>query len=81
MSAGKPTTLEMTIDPNRTHFEDATGIYVRAMTPDKTIRNADIAELDTESLDAWLRSRDSIEWPISVVKLIMGHRQDQGGQE
>lgn len=72
--------LNLTVDETRTHLADATGIYVRALMPDGAVDNADIAELDVESLDTWLRSRDSIEWPISVVKLIMGHRQKQGGQ-
>jgi hypothetical protein len=33
----------------------------------------DIAHLGRDSLDAWLRSRDSIEWPISCVMLLLGH--------
>lgn len=73
--------LNLRVDETRTHFADATGIYVRAHMPDGAVDNADIAELDADSLDAWLRARDSIEWPISVVKLIMGHPQKQGDQE
>jgi len=65
--------LELRVDPDRAQLADATGIYVRAYRPDGKIDTADIAELDKASLDAWLRSRDSIEWPISVVKTLMGH--------
>lgn len=52
-----------------------TGIYVRAKLHDMW-GNYDIAYLDTESLDRWLRSRDSIELPINVVKVLLSHEQD-----
>ena len=71
---------ELTTAPDREveELEDATGIYVRARFSDGTFGNVDIAQLDAESLDHWLRSRDSIEWPVSVVKILLGHR--QGGE-
>ena len=64
--------MNLTVDSARTHLPE-TGILVRA-TEDGRIGNHDIAHLDTASLDTWLRSRDGIEWPISVVKLLLGHR-------
>lgn len=69
--------MKLMVDETRTHHEGATGIYVRALLPDGTWDSADIAELTAESLDTWLRSRDNIEWPISVVKLLLGHRQEE----
>ena len=64
-------------DPAREdHNPDSylTGIYVRAIRSDGKWGNADIAELNRESLDAWLRSRDSIDWPIGVVMILLGWR-------
>lgn len=71
---------ELTTAPDREveELEDATGIYVRARFTDGTFGTVDIAQLDVESLDHWLRSRDNIDWPISVVKMVFGHR--QGGE-
>ena len=60
-------------DPDRPHH-GTTGIYVRAIGTDGQWGNYDIAELDRESLDSWLRSRDSIDWPINVVMILLGWR-------
>ena len=60
------------VDPARMH-QPETGILVRAVDERGRVGNHDIAHLDTASLDTWLRSRDGIEWPISVVKLLLGH--------
>lgn len=64
--------MRLEVDPDRTYLPE-TGILVRA-TESGRVGNHDIAHLDTASLDTWLRSRDGIEWPISVVKLLLGHR-------
>lgn len=64
--------MRLEVDPARTDLPE-TGILVRAER-DGRVGNHDIAHLDTASLDTWLRSRDGIEWPISVVKLLLGHR-------
>lgn len=66
----------LTVDPDRTHLQE-TGIYVRALNTEGRMGNADIAHLNRDSLDEWLRSRDSIEWPIGVVKALLGHPQER----
>lgn len=49
----------------------ATGIYVRAKWPDGGWRNADICELDCDSLLSWLRTTpDRAE---KVVLALLGH--------
>lgn len=53
---------------------EATGIYVRAQRPDGTWDDADIAELDADSLLTWLRSRGgSNPWAEQVVLILLGH--------
>lgn len=59
-------------DPTRSDLP-GTGIYVRAVNAAGRWDNVDIAHLDTASLDQWLRSRNSIEWPIGVVNVLLGH--------
>lgn len=55
-------------------FTEATGIYVRAKSADERWVNADIAELDGQSLLAWLRSRGGDNrWAEDVVGLLLGH--------
>ena len=54
------------------YLHGLTGIYVRAIGQDGRWDSYDIAELDRDSLDFWLRSRDSIDWPIGVVKSMLG---------
>ena len=65
--------MNLIVDSTRTYLPE-TGILVRAADERGRVGNHDIAHLDTASLDTWLRSRDGIEWPISVVKLLLGHR-------
>lgn len=63
-------------DPNRDFpsLDGATGIYVRARRPDGTWDNADIAELDRDSLIRWLRSReDEARFAEQVVLAMLGH--------
>lgn len=69
-------TIILRTDPGREFDGDqgVTGIYVRAQRSDGRWGNADIAELDKESLDIWLRSRQSIEWPIGVVMILLDHQ-------
>ena len=50
---------------------------MRALNTEGRMGNADIAHLNRDSLDEWLRSRDSIEWPIGVVKALLGHPQER----
>jgi hypothetical protein len=67
-------------DPERNFppLAGATGIYVRAQRPDGRWDNADIAELDRDSLLAWLRSRDA-GFAEQVVLAMLGHDQREGG--
>lgn len=59
-------------DPSRMILTE-TGIPVRALLPDGSWDAVDIAHLDRASLDAWLRSRDTLDWPINVVMILLGH--------
>ncbi len=59
-------------DPSRSSLPE-TGIPVRALQEDGHWDSVDISQLNRESLDAWLRSRNSIEWPIDVVMILLGH--------
>lgn len=65
--------VQLVVDSTRQHLHDMTGIYVRARTPgeDWVATSADIAELDTESLLKFLRSRDG--WAEAVVLGLLGH--------
>lgn len=64
-------------------YRDLTGIYVRAKTTDTDEQpgqwvNADIAQLDRESLVRWLRSRgDGESFAESVVLSLLGHPQGE----
>jgi len=60
------------IDPDRISLLE-TGIPVRALDVNGSWGAIDIAHLDRVSLDAWLRSRDSIDWPVNVVMILLGH--------
>lgn len=54
--------------------EQGTGIYVRAQDSHGKWINADIAQLDPESLLIWLRSRDGNNpWAEDVVGILLGH--------
>jgi len=60
-------------DPERQHLHEATGIYVRAKVGERW-GNADIAELDADSLYRWLRSRGGDNpWAESTVLALLGH--------
>jgi hypothetical protein len=65
-------TMELKVDHDR-EGELCTGIYVRALVDGKWT-NADIGELDRESLLFWLRSRGGVNiWAESVVCQLLGH--------
>ncbi len=59
-------------DPARADLPE-TGIPVRAIEADGSWGNVDIAHLDRASLDAWLRSRGTIDWPIDVIMILFHH--------
>ena len=64
----------MKTDPDRERLADITGIYVRAQNTEGRWISADIAQLDTDSLNEWLRSRGGEnEWAESVVRILQGH--------
>lgn len=63
--------MEYQVDPKREKLPK-TGIFVRAQK-DGHWGSHDIAHLERPSLDAWLRSRDTIDWPISVVMILLNH--------
>jgi len=60
---------DQSIDSN-----NATGIYVRALSPEGKWMSVDIALLDKESLLSWLRSRGGNNpWAENVVGILLGH--------
>ena len=64
------------VDSTRQHLSGTTGIYVRALTfgEEGVATSADIAELDTDSLLRFLRSRGGDnEWAEGVVLALLGH--------
>lgn len=63
---------DLEVSPARRGWE-TTGIYVRAKDPDGKWDSVDIVSLTRDSLDRWLRSRDSIDWPVSVVMILLGY--------
>lgn len=66
------------VDPDRRSYA-STGYYVRARDNDKPV-NADISELDRDSLIHWLRSRGGAnEWAEDVVLGLLGHPPIDGG--
>lgn len=67
---------DMHVDPRRAHLPE-TGIYVRALSLDGTWGSEDIAHLHRDGLDAWLRSRPTPDWPISVVMVLLGHGSEE----
>lgn len=67
---------ELFIDPARLEeYKDVkTGLLVRAKYPGGKIKNADIVLLTSESLLAWLRSRDGDNpYAEDVVGILLGH--------
>jgi hypothetical protein len=70
--------MELTVDTAR-HEANAdrdiiTGIYVRAKTAGGRWINADIADLDRDSLLTFLRSRGGDNaWAEDVVGILLGH--------
>ena len=54
------------------NLNNATGIYIRAHTGQKW-ESVDIATLDAESLNRWLRSKPDLA--VNVVLCILGHPQ------
>ena len=69
---------DLTVDSDRAHLPEA-GIFVRALDADGHWDSVDIAHISRDSLIDWLRSRDSIEWPINVVMTILAHPQIGNG--
>lgn len=65
------------VDASRRGMYGTTGIFVRAQEVDGSWTSADIADLNRESLDAWLRSRGGEnDWAESVVRILLGHRDE-----
>ena len=66
--------MELKVDPARRRSGRSTGIFVRALHEDRHI-NADIAELDRESLLTWLKSRGGDnKWAEDCVLILLGHK-------
>jgi hypothetical protein len=75
--ARKNKPLEMNVDPQRKINDPLTGIFVRAKFNGEYV-NADIYELDRDSLLSWLRSRGgSNPWAESVVLGLLAHKQPE----
>lgn len=60
------------IDPSRKGLR-STGLYVRAQDAGRWV-TADLADLDTDSLMRWLRSRGGENpWAEATVLMLLGH--------
>lgn len=59
-----------------------TGIYVRATNSKAEVVNADLAQLDQESLLRWLRSRGGENrWAEQTVGILLGYPNLLDGQD
>lgn len=68
---------DLRVSKDRAGHYGETGILVRAKMPDERWGNADIADLDAESLLRWLRSRGGENgWAEAVVYMLLGHGQE-----
>jgi hypothetical protein len=64
---------ELKVDPKRYRKFGETGIFIRATLEGKW-KSVDIADLDKESLLAWLKSRDgNNKYAEDVVGILLGH--------
>jgi hypothetical protein len=69
--------IELKINPERmgTEFE-TTGIYVRAKINDEKWDNADIMQLDRDSLISFMHSRgEKNTWAENIVLTLFGYEQ------
>jgi len=58
----------------RERFENATGIFIRALSPDNKWESVDISLLDRSSLLEWLKSRGGDNpYAEDVVGILLGH--------
>ena len=65
---------DLRADPEREGKPTGTGLFVRAKQADGRWGSVDIAELDTVSLQSWLRSRGGEnQWAEDVVLILLGH--------
>jgi hypothetical protein len=74
--------MNLKADPNRAGIGE-TGIYLRAKRGHKWA-SVDLAELDRESVLAWLNSREGIQKTLlaqNVVLVLLGHEQQSIGVE
>jgi hypothetical protein len=73
---------ELRPDPTRASWSDATGIYCRVKAENGAWEVVDIAELDRQSLLAFLTSRGgSNPWAEGVVGIMLGHGNLRDGHE
>ena len=70
--------MKLKTDPKRQKMHGLTGIYVRAIGADGKWGAYDLAELDAESLTAWL-AKDGGSNPLAenTVRAILGYDQVQ----
>jgi hypothetical protein len=63
--------MELSADPNREQYQDATGVYVRGLKNNQW-RSLDIAELSRDDLGAFLHEKGH-QWTIDLVALLLRH--------
>lgn len=74
--------MDLKVDPARLEADDATGVYIRAQSPDGKWGSYDMAQLDKSSLLTWLRSRGGDNpWAEDVVGILLGHGHLHGNVE
>jgi len=68
--------MELKINPERINESEIgglSGIYIRAMTPDGKWDNADLCQLDRESVIKWTKSRKN--GALNALLIMLGYDQ------
>lgn len=66
------------VDPARQHHRPATNIMVRARHPDGSVKPADLATLDKQSLKRWLM--EDVKRMRNTVLVMLKHAPDNDEQ-
>jgi len=65
--------MDLKVDPERFDRDGQTGIFIRALHPEtERWGSYDIAQLDKDSLLAWLIAKGE-EWTLNTVGILLGH--------
>lgn len=67
------------VDPARQHYRPATNIMIRARYPDGSVKPADLATLDKQSLKRWLT--EDVKRMRNTVLVMLKHAPDHDEAE